>query len=113
MADTEAAAFLSDDNTDTDVDLWKPAPFRTPPIVARFPMPPPGLGWGEGGFIPSHGFTQFPVQPALRAQVPVLRPPMPLAPRILACFQPQTPMHPVSSGLVPGYPQVSMLEAVL
>ncbi len=65
VADTDAATFLSNDNTDTDEDLWEPAPFRTPPIAARVPLPLPGFGWGEGGFIPSCGFVQFPVRPAL------------------------------------------------
>ncbi len=65
MADMEAATFLSDDNTNTDEDLWEPAPFHTPPIAVHVPMPLPGLGWGEGRFIPGHGFTQFPVHPAL------------------------------------------------
>ncbi len=74
MAYMQAAMFLSEDDTDTDEDLWEPAPFHAPPIAAHVPMPPPGLGWGDGGFIPGRGFVQFPVHPALQAQVPILQP---------------------------------------
>ncbi len=113
VADTEATTFLSDNPSDSDEDLWEPAPFRTPPIVTRVPLLPPGFGWGEGGFIPGHGFVQHPVRPALRAQAPVLRPQTPPAPRILAWYQLLTPTHSAPSGLVPGYPSVSPLQAVL
>ncbi len=74
VADTEAAAFLSNDLSDSDEDLWEPAPFCTPPIMAGVPLPPPSFGWGEVGFIPGHGFMQHPIRHALRAQAPVLRP---------------------------------------
>ncbi len=64
VANTEAAVFLSDDDSDSDEDLWEAAPFHIPLIATRVPMPLPGFGWGEGGFIPGCGFAQIPIRPA-------------------------------------------------
>ncbi len=112
-ADTEAAVFLSDEDSDLDEDLWEAAPFHTPPIATRVPMPLPGFGWGEGGFIPSHGFAQYPMHPALRAQVPVYQLQLPLAPLVLLRYQPPAPTRFVSPRLACGCSQVSTLETVL
>ncbi len=44
VADTEAAVFLSHDDSNSDENLSEAAPFCTPSIAAHIPMPPPGFG---------------------------------------------------------------------
>ncbi len=109
VADTEAAVFLSDDDSNSDEDLWEAAPFQIPLIAARIPMPLPGFGWGEGGFIPGRGFAQIPVHPAPRAQLPAFQPQTLFVPHILPCQLLSNAMRSALSR----YLQVSMLEAVL
>ncbi len=64
----KVAEFLTDNEDDAiwlDEPIWTEA-YRIPLVNVRPPMPPPpGFGWGEGGFILGHGFAQLLVRPAL------------------------------------------------
>ncbi len=62
VADTEATNFVSDDS-DSDDNWWEAGLFHVPPVAACVPLLPPR--WGQRGFIPGHGFAQFPIHPAL------------------------------------------------
>ncbi len=109
VADTEAAVFLSDVDSDSEEDLWEATPFRTLPIAARVPLLLPGFG----GFIPGRGFAQYPMHPALRVQVPIYQLHPPLAPLVLPRYQLPMPACFASSRLARGRLQVSTLETGL